>query len=158
MAMMGKAMKAKAMERKMKGQVALEALIVISFVLLLMTPLLYTLYKRALDVQEELRTLEAVRAVDTLAAVVSMVGMTGPNSSATLSLSLPDSVRNLTIGKINDATSAREIFITVETSLGTVDIVRIVPFNTRGQITLRKGEQTLKVVYPESGLPIVVNP
>jgi len=152
------AMKGIATERKTtKGQVALEALIVISFVLLLMTPLLYTLYKRALDVQEELRTLEAIRAADSIASVVAMVGMTGPNSSATLQISLPDSVINATIGKINSKTSSREVVISIDTSVGQIDIVRLVPFNIAGGLSLNKGQQTLKIVYPESGLPIVVS-
>lgn len=139
-----------------RGQVALEAIIVISFILLLMTPLLYTLYKRVLDVQAELRILEAVRAADTVAATVSMVGMIGPNSSAAVDITLPDSVKNVAIGKVDAASHPREIVVVVETSLGDVEIVRVLPFNVTGQITPRKGRQELNVVYPESGLPIVV--
>ena len=41
-----------------RGQIALEAVIIIGFVLVLMIPLLYTLFSRVLSVQDELRMLE----------------------------------------------------------------------------------------------------
>lgn len=141
-----------------QGQVALEAIVVVSFILLLMTPLLYTLYKRVLDVQAELQILEAVRAADTMAATVSMVGMTGRNSSAAVGIMLPDNVKSVKIGDVGTGSSPREIVVVIGTALGDVEIVRVLPspFSVTGQVQARKGQQELRVVYPEAGLPIVV--
>jgi uncharacterized protein (UPF0333 family) len=137
-----------------KGQVALEALIVIAFVLLLMSPLLYLLYQRSNEVRTEIQILQAVRAADALASTVSIVGMNGKNSSAVAEITLPENIKNITIG---DA-SPFEIVIVVDTSLGDIEIVRVVkPFNITGKINVVRGQQTVNVIYPEEGLPIQIS-
>ena len=151
---MQKILKSEKRER-LKGQVALESLIVVGFILLLMIPLLYTLYSRILSVQEELAVLEATRAADTIVTAVSTVGMGGPNGSATIDISLPPNVKNISIGATSVGKNPREIIFTLDTTLGNIDVVRLTPYNVSGSIPIRQGKQTIKIVYYEDGRLIV---
>jgi len=139
-----------------RGQIALEAVIIIGFVFLLMLPLLYILFSRAVSIQDEFRTMEVTRALDTLASTVSTVGVIGPNGTAVVDIILPDNVLNLTVGKVNEQTNEREIVAVVSTSLGDVDIVRMVPYAVNGNVSSLAGTHKLRVTYYESGLPIEV--
>ena len=145
------------MENKcQRGQIALEAVIIIGFVFLLMLPLLYILFSRAISIQDEFRTMEVTRALDTLASTVSTVGVIGPNGTAVVELILPDNVMNFTVGKVNEQTSEREIVAVISTSLGDIDIVRMVPYAVNGSVSSLAGTHKLRVTYYESGLPIEV--
>ncbi|VVB73575.1 Uncharacterised protein [uncultured archaeon] len=135
-----------------KGQVALEAVIIIGFVFLLMLPLLYVLFSRMISIQDEFRTMEVTRAIDTLASTVSTVGVIGPNGTASVDITLPDNVMQLSIG----STNPREIVAVVSTSLGNIDIVRVVPYAVTGSINSTQGTYRLRVTYYEGGLPIEV--
>ena len=139
-----------------RGQIALEAVIIIGFVFLLMLPLLYLLFSRAISIQDEFRTMEVTRALDTLASTVSTVGVIGPNGTAVVEITLPDNVRNLTVGKVNAQTNEREIVAVISTSLGDIDIVRVVPYAVTGSVSSLAGTHQLRVTYYESGLPIEV--
>ena len=136
-----------------RGQIALEAVIIIGFVLVLMIPLLYTLFSRVLSVQDELRMLEGSRAVDTIANTVSTVGVIGPNGTATVQITLPENVRNVSIGKTNP----REVVIVLSTALGDIDITRLVNYDVTGSILPRSGGHTVKITYYDQGPPIVVS-
>jgi hypothetical protein len=136
-----------------RGQIALEAVIIIGFVLVLMIPLLYTLFSRVLSVNDELRMLEASRAVETISNTVSTVGVIGPNGTATIEVILPDNVRSLSIGQANN----REITMVLSTTLGDIDITRMVIYNVTGAMGTRSGSHNIKITYFESGLPIVVS-
>ena len=139
-----------------RGQIALEAVIIIGFVFLLMLPLLYLLFSRAISVQDEFRTMEVTRALDALASTVSTVGVIGPNGTAVVDIILPDNVITFTVGKVNDQTNEREIVAVVSTSLGDVDIVRMVPYAVNGSVSSLAGTHKLRVTYYEGGLPIDV--
>ena len=132
-----------------RGQIALEAVIIIGFVFLLMLPLLYLLFSRAISIQDEFRTMEVTRALDTLASTVSAVGVIGPNGTAVVEIILPDNVMNFTVGKVNDQTNDREIVAVVSTSLGDIDIVRMVPYAVNGSVSSLAGTHKLRVTYYE---------
>jgi len=141
------------MENKcQRGQIALEAVIIIGFVFLLMLPLLYLLFSRAISIQDEFRTMEVTRAVGTLASTVSTVGVIGPNGTAVVDITFPDNVQSLSIG----STNPREIVAVISTSLGDIDIVRVVPYAVTGSVNSIAGTHQLRVTYYESGLPIDV--
>ena len=135
-----------------RGQIALEAVIIIGFVFLLMLPLLYILFSRAISIQDEFRTMEVTRAVGTLASTVSTVGVIGPNGTAVVDITFPDNVQSLSIG----STNPREIVAVISTSLGDIDIVRVVPYAVTGSVSSLAGTHQLRVTYYESGLPIEV--
>jgi len=134
---------------KSKGQIALETIIVVGFVMALMTPLLYMLYTRITEIQQEMLLLEATRTVDTIANTVSTVGAIGPNGTATVDVSFPTNIKSLTIGGPND----REVVIVVYTTLGEIDIPRLLYFNVTesGTIPRTPGSHKLVIVYPETG-------
>lgn len=134
---------------KSKGQIALETIIVVGFVMALMSPLLYMLYTRITEIQQEMLLLEATRAVDTIANTVSTVGAIGPNGTATVDVSFPTNIKSLTIGGPNN----REVTIVVYTTLGEIDIPRLLYFNVTesGTIPRTPGSHKIVVVYPETG-------
>ena len=140
-----------------RGQIALEAIIIIAFIFLLMLPLLYILFSRAISIQDEFRTLEVTRAVDTVASAISTVGVIGPNGTAVVEITLPDSLRNITIGNIGPNTSPREIVAVIGTTLGDIDIVRTVPYDVTGAIGAGQGRHKIRITYYEGGLPIRVS-
>ena len=139
--------------RFLGGQIALETMIIIGFVLVLMIPLLYTLFSRVLSVHDELRMLEASRAVDTIANTVSTLGVIGPNGTATIEVTLPDNVQSISIGQVNK----REITLVLSTNLGEIDITRMVNYDVNGTIGKMSGSHKLKVTYFEQGPPIIVS-
>ena len=134
---------------KSKGQIALETIIVVGFVMALMAPLLYMLYTRITEIQQEMLLLEATRAVDTIANTVSTVGAIGPNGTATVDVSFPANIKSLTIGGPNN----REVTIVVYTTLGEIDIPRLLYFNVTetGTIPRTPGSHKVVVVYPDTG-------
>lgn len=132
----------------MKGQIALETIIVISFVLVLLMPLLYIVFERAATINEEIAIIQMKRAVDAVATSASMVGVMGPNGSARIDLVLPQNVKKFAIGSENP----KEISATIGTTLGDIDVVKIIPYNVSGKICdpkCRPGRQFVYVVYPE---------
>jgi len=146
------------MENKCRrGQIALEAVIIIGFVFLLMLPLLYILFSRAISIQDEFRSMEVTRAVDTLASAVSTVGVIGPNGTAVIEVTFPDNLKNLTIGDVGPGTSSKEIVAVIGTMLGDIDIVRVVPYDVIGTISASQGRHSLRITYYEGGLPIQVS-
>ena len=144
------------MKNKTKGQIAVESVIIVGFVLLLMLPLLHTLFSRVISIQDELKVLEARRAVETIATAVSTVGVLGPNGSAVVEITIPNTMTRLTIGKVNGNSHEREIVGTIRTALGEVDIPRMVIYNVTGSLPIRTGRQTIKITYNETG-PILVS-
>ena len=138
-----------------KGQVALETLIVIGFVLALMTPLLYMLYSRITEIQQEMFMLEATRAVDTIVTTVSTVGSIGPNGTATIELSFPPNMKNLTIG----GTQPNEVVMVVSTNLGEIDIPRLLYFPVIESVAIprKPGTYKVKITYPDTG-PMTISP
>lgn len=134
-----------------RGQIALETVIIIGFVLALMIPLIYMLYTRVNIIQENLRVLEAVRAMDSLSSAAATVGVLGPNGSASVDIVLPEGMINLSIGK----THPREMVLSLMTSLGDIDIVKMLPYNvsesTTAPINKRPGKQTAYVIHYENG-------
>ena len=135
--------------KRQRGQIALEAVIIIGFVFLLMLPLLYLLFSRAISIQDEFRTMEVTRALDTLASTVSTVGVIGPNGTAVVEITLPDNVMNFTVGNVSAQTNAKEIVAVVSTSLGDIDIVRMVPYAVTGNVSSISGTHKLRVTYYE---------
>ena len=130
------------------GQVALETLIVVGFILVLMIPLLHTLYTKTIAIQNELKVYEAERVVDTLASSISTVGVIGPNGSAEIEFSLPDSAEL----KIGEDTSNKEISLELETYLGRIDIVRVLSYTISGEIkTQTAGDKRVKITHYEDG-------
>lgn len=140
-----------------KGQIALEAMIIIGFIFLLMIPLLYMLFSRALSIQDEFNSLEATRAMDALASTVSTVGVIGPNGTAVIQVTFPDNMENITIGDAGPGTSSREIVAVVSTTLGNIDIVRVVPYEVNGTINTKQGSHNLRITYYDTGLPIQIS-
>lgn len=145
------------MTRGPKGQIAFEAIIIIGFVFLLMIPLLYILFSRTIAIQDEFRTIEVTRAMDTLTSTISTVGVIGPNGTATIDITIPDNVKNISIGATDPQSSSREIFTKISTSLGDVDIVRVVPYDVTGTITTTSGKHKLVITYYEGSSKIIVS-
>ena len=141
-----------------KGQVALETLIVVGFVLALMTPLLYMLYSRINEIQQEMFMLEATRAVDTIVTTVSTVGSIGPNGTATIELSFPPNMKNLSIGG-TQPNQQHEVVMVVSTNLGDIDIPRVLFFNVTesGLISRKSGTHKVTITYPDTGV-ITISP
>jgi hypothetical protein len=148
----------KAISKCPKGQIALETLVVIGFVLALMTPLLYMLYLRVTEIQQEILVLEATRSVDIIATTISSVGVIGANGSATVDVTFPANMKNLTIG----GPANREVVMVISTTLGEVDIPRLLyfnitePANPANQIPKKPGHYKITVTNPETG-PIIVS-
>ena len=138
--------------KRTKGQIALETMIVIGFVLALLAPLLYMLYTRVTEMQQEMLMLEATRSVDTIATTVASLGVIGPNGTATFEVTFPANMKSLTIG----GSTQREIVMVVSTILGEVDIPRVSYFNMTvsdpGQILNRTGKHRIIATYPENGV------
>ena len=140
-----------------KGQVALETFIVIGFVLALMTPLLYILYSRTMEIQQEMLVLEATRSVDLISNTVSSVGAIGPNGTATIDVTFPQNMQSLTIG----GPSNREVVMVVSTSLGEIHIPRLLYFDVTEPVSITQqvpktpGSHKIIVTYPETGDIIV---
>lgn len=143
--------------RNSKGQIAFEAVIIIGFVFLLLIPLLYMLFSQSVDIQDEFRTLEVTRAMDTLTSTISTVGVIGPNGTAIVDITLPDNIQNISIGATSPQASSHEIFMTVGTSLGTVDIVRVMPYNVSGSISTTSGMHRIVITYYDGSSVINVS-
>ena len=150
-------MKHSAMKFKgLNGQIALETLIVIGFVLALLAPLLYLLYNRVTEMQQEMMILEAVRAVDIIATTVSSLGVIGPNGTATFEVTFPPNMKSLTIGGLTQ----KEITMVVLTTLGEIDIPRVSYFNvTVSNLNLlnKTGKHKIIATYLENGT-ITISP
>ncbi|MEM2974237.1 MAG: hypothetical protein QW112_01240 [Candidatus Micrarchaeia archaeon] len=138
-----------------KGQISLETIIVVGFVLTLMAPLLYILYTRITELQQEILLLEAKRAVDMISNTISSVGVIGPNGTAVIEVTFPANMKNLTIGGPEN----REVVMVVSTTLGEIDIPRVLYFNITEAVEIprKPGTHKIKVVYPETG-PIRISP
>lgn len=133
-----------------QGQIAIEALIVIAFVLALMIPIFYILYIRGGELREELRLLQIKRAVDSLAASINVVGVLGPSGSATIELDLPEGISAITI-------KDKEIIFTTASALGPIDIPRLVGYEISGALTPSVGKKKIQIFYDEQKGKIILS-
>lgn len=137
-----------------KGQVAFETILIVGFIFLLLIPLIFILFNRAISIQDELATIETSRALFTLSSAVDSVGVLGPNNSIIVEVSFPNSIKNISIGSANE----REISAVLSTSIGDIHIVKMTHFNISSHIQsqgLVSGRYRFKITYLESGKILV---
>ncbi|MCX8202439.1 MAG: hypothetical protein N3G74_01380 [Candidatus Micrarchaeota archaeon] len=131
-----------------KGQVAFETILIVGFIFLLLIPLLFILFSRAVSIQDELATIETSRSLFTLSSAVDSVGVLGPNNSITVEVSFPSNIKNVSIGR----DSNREISAVLSTSLGDIHIVKMTQFNISAEglpEQFKSGRYTFKIIYSE---------
>lgn len=124
------------------GQIAIEALIVIAFVLALMIPIFYILHIRSGELREELRLLQIKRVADMLAASINVVGVLGPSGRAVIEVDFPDGIDAVTL-------KGREIIFTARGTLGVVDVPCLVGYELSGTITPTPGKKKIQIYYED---------
>lgn len=132
-----------------KGQVAFETILIVGFIFLLLIPLLFILFNRAISIQDELATIETSRALFTISSAVDSVGVLGPNNSVIIEVSFPNNVKNISLGNDNQ----RELSAILQTSLGEIHIVKLTQFGVSPtQLdSIKSGRYLFRITYPESG-------
>jgi hypothetical protein len=135
-----------------KGQVSLEALVIVAFVLILMIPLLLMLLNRFFDINQKFEIIKDKIVISKITSAINDVIALGPNSSSKIEIEIPGNLKNLTIGK----KSGRVIEGTFDTAFGDIEIVGIVKRNVSGEINTTKKKQLIEIINHEDG-SITVN-
>ena len=130
---------------KMKGQVATEALVIIGFILFLLIPFSFMLFSRINELKEGIIFQQTENAIDSVLSGVSSVYAIGPNSSAVIDVYFNKAIKeiNITPGEKS------EIVMSLDTSIGKIDFVRVFPSNVNGTIGAGEGMKKIKIVYSE---------
>ncbi len=108
-----------------KGQVSTELLITIGVILVLFIPLLFLIYFKAGEVNEQVMQVQAQVIAIRLSELANSVGNAGGNSTVMAEVYIPASVKNISISSF--ATGA-EITVHSVTSNGPTDVPGLVKF------------------------------
>jgi hypothetical protein len=106
----------------MKGQVSAELLIIVGFILLMITPLLFIAYTKMGESNEKLALAQAEMYGARLASLVDTVGGVGGNASMITEINVPPYVKNI-------SAEGKEVVFALETSAGMNELVKVTRFN-----------------------------
>ncbi len=134
-----------------KGQVAVEALVIATFVLLLMIPLLLMLLDRFFEITQKFEIIKGKILVSKITSSINNVIAMGPNSSSKIEIELTDNLKNLTIGE----KGGRIVEGIFETTFGDIEIVGITKKNVSGKLNISKKKQFLEIIHYENGTVLV---
>ncbi len=107
--------------RKSRGQVSVELLIVLGVVMILVLPSLLSVYFRINRANEQLSVNQADMAGTRIANTISLVGAAS-GSSLISQVIMPSNVKNISIAD-------NEVVITLQTQNGLTSIVKNTPYN-----------------------------
>lgn len=129
---------------KMTGQVSVEFLIVVGMVLMILTPLWFSLYKSVSDEQETVRISSGKTALSRIARAAELVYIQGAPAETTITVSLPSGITNFSLG--NNETVLR---ITYKGTY--IDLVEPLKTNITGTLPLTGGLYRLKIKAMDGG-------
>jgi len=133
-----------------RGQIGMELMVIVGFMLLLMIPIISLLLTKAGEFSEKAAIAKVSEDAGRIAGVADNVGRMGPGSNVTLQIDIPNGV------SAADANDKGEIYFTIETRFGSTDLVRMSSFplkmedNLKGSLKL-PGTHLVSVGYPISG-------
>jgi uncharacterized protein (UPF0333 family) len=139
------------MKKNKKGQVSLEAIVIVTFVLLLMIPLLLMLLDRFFEITQKFEIIKGKILVSKITSAINNVIAMGPNSSSKIEIEIPGNIKNLTIGE----KSGRIVEGIFETNFGDIEIVGITKKNVSGYINISKKKQFIEIIHYEDGTVVV---
>ncbi len=129
----------------MKGQSAIEYMMIISITLVIMIPLLYLVNSYMYQSRDEFKIRSLEDGVDSLAEIVDMVYFQGYPAKMTTKLYVPENVLSSQIDE-------NLLTMKIRISSGTIDIPVSTQANMTGNLPTEPGTYTIIVVAQEDGL------
>jgi uncharacterized protein (UPF0333 family) len=111
-----------------KGQVSTELLITIGVILVLFIPLLFLIYFKAGEANEQIMQVQAQVIAIRLSELSNSIGNAGGNATIMAEVYIPSSVKNITIASFE---TGSEITVHSVTSNGPTDIPGLVKFKMK---------------------------
>jgi len=111
---------------EIRGQVSIELLITIGVILVLFIPLLFLIYFKAGEANEQIMQVQAQVIAIRLSELSNSVGNAGGNSTVMAEVYIPATVKNISIESFE---TGAEITVHSITSNGPTDIPGLVKFN-----------------------------
>ncbi|MFA5050170.1 MAG: hypothetical protein WC501_04125 [Candidatus Micrarchaeia archaeon] len=108
-----------------KGQVSIEMMMVIAFILIFFIPVMAFSYMKIIELNEDLSTIQAQVAVSRIANTANSLGYMGPGSSLIIDIILPSN-SNL---KVQNVGSGSQVVLELELSKGKSEYVANSWFN-----------------------------
>ncbi|RLG19064.1 hypothetical protein DRN67_03615 [Candidatus Micrarchaeota archaeon] len=140
-----------------RGQISVEVIAIIGFLILFMLPLMYLLLTQAGEFNEEAAVASVSESSVRLATVADQVGRMGPGSKVVVQLDIPEGVESVSA---SDHSYGGEIVFTMRTSAGITDVVSMSAFplseGPNLQFLNSAGTHSVLVEYPISGGNILV--
>jgi len=121
-----------------KGQVAMEYVIIISFILVVTVPLLFISYTHSQDINELITSNQVDKISKKIIDSAEYVYYIGPSSKTTLKVYMPKNIENISIKN-------NEIVFSMHTSQGTDEIVRYTSINITGELMISQGLRYIEI-------------
>ncbi|VVB66455.1 Uncharacterised protein [Candidatus Gugararchaeum adminiculabundum] len=137
-----------------RGQVALEIIVIIGFLVLLIVPTLVQIFMTFGESQEKLAVIQADQTASRLARTIEVVGASGINSSITTELVIPQLITGITVNN-------NELVFKLQTSHGPTQIVKKIKYSARAEnhihVDPSLANRFLDIEYPGNYFVIVAS-
>lgn len=120
------------------GQVAMEYIIIISFILVVTVPLLYISYTHSQDINELISTNQVDKISKKIVDSAESVYYLGAPSKTTIKVYMPKNIEQILIGN-------NEIVFRMHTKSGTDEIVRYSTVNISGNLKTSQGLRRIEI-------------
>jgi hypothetical protein len=134
----GEALRTPARVPRLRGQVAIEYVIVMAFAMLLIAPLIIVYYSQTTQLTDETTSATIERAATQIAEVADTVYYLGTPSTRTLTVDFPDNVKSVLL-------SGSTVTFTVSSSHGDYEQNGFSAANLTGGFSVTKGPHVLVV-------------
>jgi len=133
--------------KKIKGQIALEYLVIIAFALLLAAPIIFSTQNSSVDLTLVSRSAIAKNALSAIREAVELVYSQGEPARTSIQVTFPAGINATTI-------NGREISINLNSHKGLIPVYEIVDFNVTGSIPITPGTHKIIVRAVENYVKI----
>ena len=116
--------------RQSRGQIGIEVMAIIGFMILLMLPLIYALLTQAGSFNEGAAVAKAAENVARLAAVANQVGGMGPGSKVVVQVDMPEGVTAASASALGEPYGG-ELSFTLNTRAGLTQVVSMSDFDLK---------------------------
>jgi len=121
-----------------KGQVAMEYVIIISFILVVTVPLLFISYTHSQDINELIASNQVDKISKKIIDSAESVYYLGSPSKTTIKVYMPKNIESITINN-------NELVFTMHTSQGSDEIVRYTSINITGDLMTSQGLRHIEI-------------
>jgi len=128
-----------------RAQISVEFLIVVGLVLMILSPLWFTISRSVQEEQTDLRVAQAKTALSRMVDAADLVYVQGAPASATLVVYIPSGVLNYTFG-------ANETYYTVSVGASTTDVLEPTKTPMTGSLPLSEGTQKVMITAEANGV------